>query len=115
MSPTGQELRRYPRVDCEIPCSFRNLDDPQHPTLSETAVMNISEGGVRFRTDRFLALSNRLFFQINIPKHRPIAARIQPAWIAENPTFSAYEVGASFVDLSTEDRTLIHHLVGGLT
>lgn len=106
-----RELRQFPRVHCEIESSFRNLDDPIRPATVETTVHNISEGGVRFRTDKFVALSNRLFLTINLPKQRPISVRVQPAWISENPTFSAYEVGARFVDLSSEDRSLIRQII----
>ena len=108
-----EEKRIYPRVNCEIPSTFRNLDEQGPVTLAETAVNNISEGGVRFRTDKFVALSNRIFVQLNIPKQKPITVRMQPVRIVEDPRFSQYEIGARFVDLSSEDRTIIHHLVHG--
>ena len=106
-----REQRRFPRINCEIESTFRNLDDEKRPSVVETTVHNISEGGIRFRTDKFLAVTNRLFLTLNLPKQKPISVRVQPAWIAENPTFSAYEIGARFVDLSDEDKTQIRQLI----
>ena len=105
------DKRQHRRVDCEIPCSFRNMDDSGRMVLAETYVKNISEGGIRFRSDRFIPVHHRLFFHLNIPLQKPIAIKTKPAWITEVPSSGQYEVGASFIDLSEDDRTAIRHLV----
>lgn len=107
----NSDKRQFKRVSCEIPSSFRDLDDPSSAGLIETCVSNISEGGVAFRTNRFIPVKNRLSVQLNVPKHRPITVRLQPAWITENTRFGQYEIGARFIDLSPDDRNLIRSLI----
>lgn len=107
----NSDSRVHRRVSCEIPSSFRDLENPVNTGLVETSVNNISEGGVAFRSNCFVPVRNRLHFQLNVPKQKPINVRIQPAWIIENPRISQFEIGARFVDLSTEDRYIIQSLI----
>ena len=87
------------------------MDDPGRPVLAETYVRDISEGGIRFRSDRFIPVQNRLYFHLNIPRQRPIIIKTKPAWITELPVVNQYEIGAHFIEPSEEDRAQIRRLV----
>ena len=107
----NRENRRFERVDCEIPSSFRNLTRGSGAVLVETNVNNISEGGVAFRSNQFIPMSDHLYFQLNIPKQKPIQVKMQPAWISENSRLGQFDIGARFIDLSPDDLRIIRRLV----
>ena len=104
------EKRQHERTTCEISSSFKNLSTSGHSSLLETTVQDISGGGIRFRSNQFIPIQNRLSFTLNIPKKKPIAVIAQPMWIKEIPQLSQYEIGARFLMLSDEDKTLIQEL-----
>lgn len=112
---TQTDKRRFSRLACDIPSTVRNLDDTDKNryTLAETTVRDISEGGIRFRSNHFIAVHHRLLFKLNMPRQRPIEAMGRPAWIAELPHLGQYEIGAQFTSLSAEDRGLIRAFVAG--
>ena len=75
--------------------------------------INISEGGVRFRTNRFIPVQNRLLFRLNVPMKKPIEAIAQPAWIREIPNVNQFEIGAKFLTLTQEDKDIIQDFMSG--
>ena len=108
------EKRQNKRVACDFDSSFKNLDDPSSsPLISETRVQDISEGGVRFRSNYFVPVHNKLLFKINIPNSKPIEALVQPSWIREIPRLHQYDIGAKFISLSESDKELIRRFTQG--
>ncbi len=101
------DKRKYPRFDCQITSTFNVSEAPVK--LAETTVRDISEGGVRFRSNHFIPVRNRLSFKVNIPKKKPIEALLKPAWITEIPRVGQYEIGAYFISLSQEDKNIIRN------
>ncbi len=104
------DKRRYKRVDCDIESSFNNLDGTKPHDIRETTIRDISEGGIRFRSNEFIPIHNRLLFKLDVPKKKSIRAIAKPAWIREVPSLSQYEIGASFQGLSEEDISIIRNL-----
>ena len=104
------EKRQHARTTCEFTSSFKNLNAEQ-PQSSETVVREISEGGIRFRANRFVPVRDRLLVRIEVPNHKIIEALAQPAWIREIPSLSQYDIGAKFLSLSEIDRQVIRAFV----
>ena len=109
------EKRHYERTSCQIESSFRPLDSEGPRPSSDTTVQDISEGGIRFRANRFISVHERLFFRINIPQHKTLEVVAQPAWIRELPSVSQYDIGARFLSLSEEDRQIIRQVAQGVS
>ena len=101
------ENRLYKRVACEIAASFRNIDG-KNSNLEETTVRDISEGGVRFRSNTFTPIQDRLSMRLNTSKTRFIEAVVKPAWIRELPNVHQFDIGASFILISKEDKARLH-------
>ncbi len=77
-----------------------------------TISKNISEGGVRFRSDRFISLACRLVVELNLPAlTKPIRAVSKITWIKKLPVGDDYEVGNQFLEISKEDRVFIRNFV----
>ena len=100
-----EDKRQHPRFDCQISSIFNVPEAPVK--LAETMVRDISEGGVRFRSNHFIPVRNRLSFNLNIPKKKPIEAVLKPAWITEIPRVGQYEIGAYFITLNQEDKKIL--------
>ena len=104
--------RKHPRAECLIPSSFNDLDaSDRGKYLNETAVTDISEGGIRFRTSRFIPVRNRLSFHLSPEKNRSFEAIVKPAWVNEIPHLGQFEIGASFLSISLEDKKLVQELL----
>ena len=99
------DKRRFPRIECQITSVFNVPEAPV--ALAETTVRDISEGGVRFRSNHFIPVRNRLSFNLNLPKKKPIETLLKPAWITEIPHLGQYEVGAYFITLTEEDKNTL--------
>ena len=102
------ERRQSIRVDCELSSEFRSFDvkSPLNK-VSEATVINISRGGVRIRTDEFVPVQANLYIYLHLPQHETIEIRIIPTWVNEVPNLNKYEVGARFVEITSEQEDAI--------
>ena len=105
------EKRAYRRVKRELLCQFKDLDSDNPVSLSETYTTDISEGGLRFRTPKYIPMNHRLAFTIEIPKHSNIEVTARPAWTNELLSVEQYEVGASFSGLSSADKAVLRDFI----
>lgn len=105
------DKRKYQRIERRLPLKYRDLkkvDGEFRGTFSK----NLSEGGVRFRSDRFISLACRLVVELNIPAlEKPVRAISKIAWIKKLPAGEDYEVGNQFLEISREDKHIINSLV----
>ena len=99
------ENRVFKRTPCEIIASFKKVNGENSFGEEETTIRDISEGGIRFRSNRFIPIHDRLAMRMNLSKTKSIEAVIKPAWIRELPNVEQHEFGASFISLSKEDKT----------
>ena len=109
-----EEKRRFERTQCGIDSSFKSLEGTSSPPAAETVVQDISEGGIRFRTNHFIPVHHRLLFRINVPNQKMIEAVTRPAWIREIPSLNQYDIGAEFISLSDGDREVIRQFAAGM-
>lgn len=110
----ASERRRSQRIDSNLPVRYRNLRMATIPMGSLTK--DISEGGIRFKTNEFISLACRLVVEITLPTiQRPIKAISKVAWIRKTSSGDEYELGNQFLEISKEDRALITDYVNRIS
>lgn len=107
------EKRRFQRMNSNLPLRYRNIKTGTVPMGSLTK--DISEGGIRFKTNEFISLACRLVVEITLPTvQKPIKAISKVAWIRRLSSGEQYELGNQFLEISKEDRSFITDYVGRL-
>mgnify|MGYP001357077759 FL=1 len=107
------ERRRFQRIDSNLPLRYKNIKAATVPMGSLTK--DISEGGIRFKTNEFISLACRLVVEISLPTaQRPIKAISKVAWIRKLTSGEQYELGNQFLEISKEDKGLITDYVNRL-
>ena len=102
-----EEKRRFKRIDSNLPVQFKNLRQPVE-IASGSVTRNVSEGGVCFKTSKFISLACRLVVEISLPNSaKPIKAISKVAWIRKVPSTDQYELGNQFLEITREDKSLI--------
>ncbi len=102
-----EERRKHPRISVSIPLRYKELRGRSYLSKG-TVSKNLSEGGVRFRTDRFVSLACHLVVEMSLPTiARPIKAISKVAWIKKLPAGDDFEIGNQFLALSNEDEAAL--------
>ncbi len=110
MSYEGIERRRWPRVKVNLPLKYRGVGEFNHlPADSETK--DISEGGLRFTTERFLPKNARFVVNLNLEDIPGVKAVVRIVWAARDPHTNRYEVGAEFDNIPREAKVHISNMV----
>lgn len=104
--------RQHPRAECSINSTYKDLDAvDRSKSYGDAVVSDISEGGIRFRVSNFISVRNRLSMFLTPEKSSSLEAIVKPAWIKEIPHLSQFEIGASFISISQEDKRIIQELL----
>ena len=98
------ESRVAKRMACEMMASFKKVDGENRFVLEETTIRDISETGIRFRSNQFIPIHDCLSMRLSLSKTKSFETAVKPAWIRELPNVEQYELGASFISLSKEAR-----------
>jgi len=107
MREVAEDRRRYSRTEISIPLKYKNLRNVGKPPLG-SLTKDISEGGVRFKTNEFISLACRLVVEISLPANpKPVKAISKVAWIKKIPAGDYYELGNQFLEITKEDRSRI--------
>ncbi|MDD5439841.1 MAG: PilZ domain-containing protein [Candidatus Omnitrophica bacterium] len=105
MNPS--EKRRFPRIDIRVPLQYKELREGNSQSKG-TTTRNLSEGGVKFNTDKFISLACRMVVELTIPtSQKPIRAISKVAWIKKLPVGDDYEIGNQFLDMAKDDRACV--------
>ncbi len=99
------EKRQHPRIPCEITARWQALESG--PASGPSLVSDISEGGVRFRSNAFIGVRRRLRVKLELPGLPALSAAVEPVWVRSVPGVGQYEVGARFLTLSEAERGTI--------
>lgn len=106
-----EEKRKYKRVDSSLQVQFKNLRQPSD-LPSGSLTRNVSEGGVCFKSNKFISLACRLVLEISIPNApKPVKAISKVAWIRKVPSTDQYELGNQFLEIAKEDKAHIINFV----
>ena len=110
------DKRKYPRVQTHIPVRFRKLRDGAAVTGESSISKNLSEGGIRFRTNEFISMACRLILELDIPMlTKPVKAISKVAWIKKTEAGNDYEVGNQFLEISKKDKELVSQYVDSMS
>ena len=103
----SHERRRLPR--CILPGGVRPDEDPNSPPFE---ILDISEGGIRFETDRHLPQGHRLWFWFD---YYVVEFRVQceVSW-SRLGRDGGWEHGARFVDTAPCELAILHMYVEDL-
>ncbi|MCQ9206582.1 MAG: PilZ domain-containing protein [Omnitrophica bacterium] len=106
-----EEKRKFRRIESSFPLKYRDLNKTEIDSRG-TISKNFSEGGIRFRSDRFISLACRMVVELNLPAiAKPIRAVSKITWIRKLPTGDDYEVGNQFLEIAREDKEIIRDFV----
>ena len=110
-----EEQRKHPRAKTHIPVRFRKLRDGAGIDGTVSISKNLSEGGIRFRTNGFVSRACRLILELDVPMFsKPIKAISKVAWIRKADNGTEYEIGNRFLEMTKEDKELISEYVDSL-
>ena len=101
-----KERRLSPRAASAFPLRFRPLP-VEGAGYFEARVQDLSPAGIRFRSPDEVRVRSGLLFELIIPGAPPVRSFGRAAWVRELTNDSGFEVGSSFVDLSTSARKAI--------
>ena len=100
-----QERRRLLRVDAPLSLTCRTLAPP--PWEAQTVSLDLSEGGLRFRTFIPLQAGFPLDVEMVLPfDSLPMRSRATVTWVRDDIADGAvqFEVGVRFDEMSASDR-----------
>ena len=100
-----EERRRLLRVDAPLSLTCRTLQPP--PWEEETVSLDLSEGGLRFRTFIPLQAGFPLELEMVLPfDSLPMRARATVAWVRDRIVEGTvqFDVGVRFDEMSEADR-----------
>ena len=111
----GQERRKHERISYHAPCCYEISSDKNHSAILESGtsfIKNISLGGMRIELMRLVAVNSHLDLDVVVPTTvESIRAEARVVWtrkLEENG--NRYDVGISFVEISSENREKIAFL-----
>lgn len=106
------EQRRHQRIDMHVPVKYSKLKDGSGVKGDGSITSDLSLGGVRFRTEKFIPMANRLILELEIPERsKPVKAISKIAWIRKTNSGKDYEAGNQFLEMSKEDKDSIAEYV----
>lgn len=106
-----EDKRRYKRIDFTVPIQYKNLRMPAELPVG-SVTRNLSEGGICFKSNKFVSLACRLVVEITLPTSpKPIKAISKIAWIRKIPSSDQYELGNQFLEITKEDKANILNFV----
>ena len=104
MQESFKERRKYPRVSLPIPLRYKELNGKTY-LAKGTLSKDVSAGGVRFHSDKFITLACHLVVEMNFPSmEKPIKAISKIAWIKKARFGDSYELGNQFLAMTNEDE-----------
>ena len=107
MQESFKERRKYPRASLSIPLRYKELNGKTY-LAKGTLSKDVSAGGVRFHSDKFIALACHLVVEMNFPSiTKPIKAISKIAWIKKARFGDNYELGNHFLAMTNEDEATI--------
>jgi PilZ domain len=101
------EKRVYSRRDCSLPIHYREFGKAVS-TAEKSITMNISGGGVAFKSNVFMPLARRLIGEILLPEEREsVKVILKAIWIKKVLSTGQYDIGGQFLEIAKKDRVRI--------
>lgn len=111
----GIERRRFPRLACRAAVQVRDLFEPGASPAGGLSG-NVSVGGLRFQSERFLPQTRLLLVQLTLPgASAPFRTIVRVVWTAKQLHTERYDVGAEFIEVASQDlRGLADYVERGI-
>jgi len=105
------EKRKSVRTKAAVPLQYKELDGNTY--IGKGALTkDLSEGGVRFISDRFIGLACHLMLEMQLPSiAKPVKAISKPAWVRKARHGADYEIGSQFLALTSEDASQLSNFI----
>jgi twitching motility protein PilT len=109
----GIENRKAPRRRIRIPVMCWDSDGEHRSSAGKEYVSkDVSVGGVAFYSSHVYPIGKTLFLEIYLPsRKKPITCSVKIVSLEALLHKDEYVIGASFIDLSTEERLLLSHTI----
>lgn len=92
----GADKRSHRRVALRLPIAYRSVA-ARPPVLQHGQTLDVSRGGVRFRTGEFLPVGQFVALEVALPGRGIYAARGRTVWTREARGDGYWVVGAAFL------------------
>ncbi|MBF0523298.1 MAG: PilT/PilU family type 4a pilus ATPase [Candidatus Omnitrophica bacterium] len=107
--PAEKKTRKSPRRKIRIPVMLRELsnEQPKGPGI-DVRIRDLSADGIGFYSQQIYNIDTILYVEMYLPRRRkPVACKIKIVHVKAVSHSSDYAIGASFEELSVEDRQFI--------
>jgi c-di-GMP-binding flagellar brake protein YcgR len=107
-----RERRRYVRARCETAIKYRKIGGEAESQYRSAMARDISAGGIRFVTDRFMGVQSSFLMELQLPKLlKTLRCVAKPAWVREVPGMDRFELGSAFAEISADDMQAVEAYV----
>ena len=101
------ERRQSPRLPYAEPIQYRDVFKP-HELFAGSLPRDLSAGGLRLTTQRFIAKDARLVVLLCLPDSlRQVRTICRVAWERGHAFGGGYEYGLQFIEMSADDKEAI--------
>lgn len=105
--PFSDERRRFRRLTYKEPISFRDLLSP-HETFTGALAQDVSTGGLRMNSNRFLPKDGRVLLLLSLPgQESPMRVISRVAWTRSGPLGETHDTGLEFIGMDSRDRDAV--------
>ena len=106
------ERRQFTRINSQLVVNYRVIGERAGSTSSVTR--DVSDGGICFLTDAWIAPETMLQIEVHIPRRQPAVRFIaEVVWSGAllmeqaNQSSHRFQTGVRFVEISQEDQQLL--------
>lgn len=108
MAADCSEQRRFPRFHYSVPIKYRQKDEV---TPTYTVTRDISIGGLKILTNRFIPRGTDMAIEIEIPRDNVINAAVNVIWSNRISHSDQYLSGVKFSEIDEVGKKNISELV----
>jgi len=90
-----EDKRKFPRASFREAIQYRFSEGG---TLNGSVGYDLSEGGVRFRTEEFLAYDAQVLIHLQLKAEREAKMVARVVWVQKTPYGDSYHVGCEFLE-----------------
>ncbi len=90
-----EDKRRFERTEFREAVQYRF---PEMPALNGSVGYDLSEGGVRFRTEEFLPHDAQVVIKLQLKTEREATLIARVIWVQKTPHDETYHVGCEFLE-----------------
>ena len=99
--------RRFPRLDLDLPVRYKIRG---YSDFGSSVTKDISIGGLRFITDRYIKPLTDIMLEIDILS-RTISSIAKVKWSQSLPHSNRYQIGLEFIELARENKDYLSDFV----